>query len=316
MPVTIRFVLNDGRRSVASDDIISFDLERTDGDPCCALVARLAYSDAADDAARTCSRVQVWADDRLRFTGVVDETVTTMGDGGRTLEVSCRSLAALMMERRCSGADFLRAAWADIYALCVAPCDIPLVDADDDLGTLERFSITSGTSAWRVLRDWAGAQAGISPHFDAEGRLILRKNAPRGTLTVGAGHAIPHAERRTLRRDVISTVTISERTSGRTHSVYSATLRERGFTGAAAIAAPSGALEARVPEAKWMLALAAREVDTITLTLAAPFAAEPGDRLALSLDGFPREADITAVRTLIDADGARSVITACVPQII
>ena len=103
---------------------------------------------------------------------------------------------------------------------------------------------------------------------------------------------------------------MSERSSGRRTTVKSERLTALGYSGRAAIAAPTTALSTRIPQAEWLLAEAEREADTLELTLAGAFAAEPRDTLHISLDGFPASATVTAARTEIDARGARTTLTA------
>ena len=313
MNASIHFIFSDGRKALMSSDFISLDLERTDGDPCCAFEARLIFSEGAANAARSCARVRIYEGGTLRFTGVLDEVITSRDADGRTLELAGRGLAALLMQRECEGAEFTSAAWQDIKSRYVTPCGISSIDADTNFGTVSRFSVVSGTNAWKVLCDWAGAASKLSPRFAADGTLILRKNPPRGRLSLTSSDAIISAERRTLRSGIISEVRISERTSGRAQTVSSAALKSAGHTARAAIAAPSGALLSRVAPAEWMLLRAERDSDVVMVTIPTAFAAEPCDELALTLDGFPASSRIMSVRTTIDAHGARSTVTAYVP---
>lgn len=315
MNISILFRFDGETPPVACRDLLSLALERTDGDPCCAFEARLIYSDAAADAAHRASTIQIYHGGTLRFTGVLDEVVTSRdASGGTTLELAGRSYAALLIEHELGGVEFERAAWKDIRAYCVAPCGDFAVRASDDLGSLERFSITSGTNAWRALCDWAGAAAKVSPRFDVDGTLLLERTpATRGVLGIDAASPLISAERRRLRRGVVSAVTVSERSSGRRTTVRSELLGSLGYGGRAAIAAPTTALSTRVPQAEWLLAEAEREAETLELTLAGAFAAEPRDALRIALAGFPATATVASARTEIDMDGARTILTAYPP---
>lgn len=301
MRITIGF---DGQESM---DVFALDLTRTIGTPVDAFEAKLLWSEEAADAARNCERVRIYADGQLVFTGVADEVSVQVGAHGRVLEVAGRGLAAVMMRVEQSGREFAVAGWADIKKRLVDECGITAEAEVGALSSLRRFVITSGVSSWKALCDWAGAAGMIAPGFSADGVLLLRRKGS-GKLKLDAASAIFSAERRTVRDGAVSEVLIRERTTGRQTVVKSDELKARGVSGRAVIAASKGALESRIPEARWTLEQSRRGFDRFSVELAGGFACEPGDEAECSVDGLPEHCRVDSVRTIFGEDGVRCVV--------
>lgn len=301
MRIAIAF---DGRESL---DVFALDLTRTVGTPVDSYEAKLLWSEGADTAARSCERVRIYADDKLVFTGVVDEVSAGYGSSGRVLEVVGRGLAAVMMRVEQGSREFAVAGWADIKRRLVDACGIAADAEIGALGSVRKFVITSGVSSWKALCDWAGAAGMISPGFSAEGTLLLRRKGG-GVLTLDAGNAIFSAERRTVLSDAVSEVLIRERATGRQTVVNSDELRARGVKGRAVIAATKGALEAKIPAAKWTLEQSRRGFDRFSIELAGGFVCEPGDEVRCSVAGLPERGRVDSVRTIFGRNGVRCVV--------
>lgn len=288
-------------------DVFALDLTRTIGTPVDSFEARLLWSAGAADAARSCERVRIYADGKLVFTGVADEVSVEVGAHGRVLEVAGRGLAAVMMRVEQSGREFAVAGWADIKKRLVDECGIVAEAEVGELSSLRRFAITSGVSSWKALCDWAGAAGMIAPGFSAEGVLLLRRKGS-GLLKLDAASAIFAAERRTVRDGAVSEVLVRERATGRQTVVKSDELKALGVNGRAVIAASKGALESKIPAARWVLEQSRRGFDRFSVELAGGFMCEPGDAVECSVDGLPEHGRVDSVRTIFGEDGVRCVV--------
>lgn len=301
MQIAIGF---DGQESM---DVFALDLTRTVGTPVDSFEARLLWSEEAADAARSCERVRIYVDGKLVFTGVADEVSVEVGAHGRVLEVAGRGLAAVMMRVEQSGREFAVAGWADIKKRLVDECGIVAEAEVGELSSLRRFAITSGVSSWKALCDWAGAAGMIAPGFSAEGVLLLRRKGS-GVLKLDAASAIFAAERRTVRDGAVSEVLVRERATGRQTVVKSDELKARGVMGRAVIAASKGALESKIPAARWVLEQSRRGFDRFSVELAGGFMCEPGDAVECSVDGLPERGRVDSVRTIFGEDGVWCVV--------
>lgn len=301
MRIAIEF---DGKESL---DVFALDLTRALGTPVDSFEAKMLWSAGAADAASGCERVRIYADEKPVFTGVVDEVVTSCGAHGRVLEVAGRGMAAVMMRVEQSGREFAIAGWADIKRRLVDECGITAEAEPGALNSVRRFAITSGVSGWAALCDWAGAAGMIAPGFSVDGVLLLRRKG-LGLLKLDAGSAIFTAERRTVKSGAVSEVLIRERATGRQTVVKSDGLKARGVTGRAVIAASRGAIESKIPAAKWMLEKSRRGFDRFTVELAGGFVCEPGDAVECSVEGLPDHGRADSVRTVFGEDGVRCVV--------
>ena len=288
-------------------DVFALDLTRTVGTPVDSFEAKMLWSVGAADAARSCERVRIYADGKQVFTGVADEVSVQLGAHGRVLEVAGRGMAAVMMRVEQSGREFAVAGWADIKKRLVDECGIAAEAEVEALSSLRRFVITSGVSSWKALCDWAGAAGMMAPGFSAEGVLLLRRKGS-GLLKLDAASAIFSAERRTVSDGAVSEVLIRERATGRQTVVKSEELKALGVKGRAVIAASRGALESKIPEARWMLERSRRGYDRFSAEVAGGFACEPGDAVECSVDGLPERGRADSVRTIFGEDGVRCVI--------
>ncbi len=116
------------------------------------------------------------------FTGVVDECEVTITSAGRMLELSGRGMAARLLDNEALSQDYLSATQADILRDHVTPYGVEAAPGGQ-LPAVSQFSVSTGSSEWSVVYDFARYYGGVSPPLQPDG--------PAGALPVerrpGAG---------------------------------------------------------------------------------------------------------------------------------
>ena len=95
------------------------------------------------------------------------------GAEGLRLEVSGRGMAALLLDNEALGQDYGTATLEDILRDHVAPYGIEL-SGEASLPAVSPFSVSTGSSEWAVLYEFAQYCGGVCPRFDRAGRLVLK----------------------------------------------------------------------------------------------------------------------------------------------
>ena len=106
------------------------------------------------------------------FAGVVDECEVTVSGQGRVLELSGRGMAALLLDNEALGQDYGSATQADILRDHVTPYGIAVAPGAS-LPPVSRFSVSTGSSEWSVVYEFARYYGGIAPRFDRQPLLII-----------------------------------------------------------------------------------------------------------------------------------------------
>ncbi len=106
------------------------------------------------------------------FTGVVDEYQIKNDVKGSLVTVSGRGYGAKLLDNEARAAEYWGVQIGYILDHHVYPYGISEVRFNP-MGTGERFTVSSGDSQWRVLRDFCFFSGGIEPRFDRNGALIL-----------------------------------------------------------------------------------------------------------------------------------------------
>ncbi len=152
--------------------LLAWRMEYTAGAPCDSFWLRCGWD--ADNKVKPGEWVGFRAEyqgERV-FTGVVDECEVSVDSSGRLLEAFGRGMAALLLDNEALGEDYQSATQADILRDHVTPYGITTAPGAG-LPPVSRFSVSSGSSEWSVVYDFARYYGGVSPRFDRQGRLVL-----------------------------------------------------------------------------------------------------------------------------------------------
>lgn len=283
-------------------DPVAWRLEYTAGVPCDSFWLRCVW-----DASNT-TRPEEWVgfaaeqEGKRVFTGVVDECEVSVTTQGRLLEVSGRGMAALLLDNEALGQDYQTATQEDIVRDHVAPYGIS-VAGGAKLRAVSQFSVSTGSSEWSVVYDFARYYGGIAPRFDREGRLVLTGWDDKTEWTIDDNTPLISLVRRDRRYGVLSQVLMRDRWSG---AVETLTNREFDAVGGQArrvITMPSrSSYKDMRYSGQFQLDKSASQWKRMEVTVAQVFRVWPGDLVTVARGGLDWNGRYRAVEVTVGMD--------------
>lgn len=191
--------------------LLRYELTYTGSVPCDSFSVRCVYSTSMAEILPKVTRFAAIEEGKTAFFGVVDDYTAAYDDGGLTLELNGRGMAALLLDSESEALFYENASLKEILKNHVLPFGIACAE---NAAADKRFSheVTSGTSHFSVLEDCA-KKCGVEPRFTKEGKLVLSKGGGR-ELTLGGSFPLLAALWREKRYGVISEIAIIDRKSG------------------------------------------------------------------------------------------------------
>ena len=165
----LRFVMTDvsGTEHLTGAPI-TLNIRMDEGVPADDLYAVFAYTDVGELRA-----IRAYDDDRLLFTGVVDEQEHLFSENGRFLRISARSLAAHLLDNEAMPRVYDHPSASLIYERHVMPYGIAWADSDDATYFGEQM-ITKGMSEWTALKNFCTSCYSTTPRIGADGVLRMK----------------------------------------------------------------------------------------------------------------------------------------------
>ena len=199
-------------------ELTAWQMEYTSGVPCDSFWLRCPWeAGGGTDPAHWVGFAAEHEGERV-FTGVVDECVVAQDGNGGTLEISGRGMAALLLDNEALGEDYGTATLSDILRDHVTPYGIETAQGVS-LPAVSRFSVSTGSSEWSVLYDFARYHAGITPRFDRMGRLVLTPWDDGREVMIDNASWVTELTCRDKRYGVLSHVLVRDRYSGAVQTV-------------------------------------------------------------------------------------------------
>jgi len=238
------------------------------------------------------------------FNGVVDEFEVECSGAGRTVSMSGRGLAALLLDNEAEAAEYGACSLAEIITRHVKPYGVTEITADE-LPSVSGYSVKSGSSQWKVLSSFTDCVSGIIPRFSRDGVLVI--SAAKGRrlkLDTNAAYDVSYREKR---YGVISEVLVKNTLRGTSATVSNDDFIARGGCARRVLTVPrkTGAESMRYTGA---YQIGRSESDRVILRLTVPtlFAAFPNDAVSLSMSelGVEGEYLVRASECWADATGA------------
>ena len=282
--------------------LLAWRLEYTAGVPCDSFWVRCAWD--VDNTARPEDWVRFEAEyegERV-FTGVVDECEVSITAQGRVLEVSGRGMAALLLDNEALGQDYQIATQKDIVRDHVRPYGIS-VASGTELRAVSQFSVSTGSSEWSVVYEFARYYGGVAPRFDREGRLVLAGWDDRTERLVDDSAPLISLTRRDRRYGVLSQVLVRDRWSGMVE-----TLDNREFTAAGGQARRIITMPERSTykdmrySGAFQLDKSASEWKRMEVTVGQPFCVWPGELVTVRRSGLDWNGQYRAVEVTVGMD--------------
>lgn len=282
--------------------LLAWRMEYTAGVPCDSFWLRCGWD--ADNKVKPGEWVGFRAEyqgERV-FTGVVDECEVLVDSSGRLLEASGRGMAALLLDNEALGEDYQSATQADILRDHVTPYGITTAPGAW-LPPVSRFSVSSGSSEWSVVYDFARYYGGVSPRFDRQGRLVLSGWDDSRERVVDDTSPVISMARRDKRYGVLSQVLVRDRWSGRTERVENTDFRSAGGRARRVITMPSrSSYKAMRYSGQFQLDRSAWDLERLEITVGEAFCVWPGDLVTVQRKGWDWNGRYRAVQVAVGMD--------------
>ena len=236
------------------------------------------------------------------FTGLVDECQVSLNHRGGVLEIAGRGMAARLLDNEALGQDYEVASPEDILKDHIYPYGIQ-VDVGEDLKPVSRFSVSTGSSEWSVIYEFARYYCGISPRFDRWGRLVLKKWEDSECWLLGDGAPITELVCKDTRYGVLSQVLVRDRFSGAVETVENPEFADLGGVARRIITMPgrSNYKEMRY-SGQFQLDRSEGERIRLEVTVAQPFCAWPGELVQLQRSGWERNGTYRVINSVVSMD--------------
>lgn len=117
--------------------------------------------------------IKVYDGDRLVFVGIVDEQEHFVGEEGRLLKISARSLAAHLLDNETEPGCYSHPSASLIFERHVEPYGIRRIE-DDDAVYYGEQAVNKGMSQWAVVKNFCSACYSASPRVSADGVLWMK----------------------------------------------------------------------------------------------------------------------------------------------
>ena len=157
----------DGSRRLLSRPL-SLTIRMDEEIPADDLSAVFAYTDVGE-----LTSLSVYDEDKLIFTGVVDEQEHVFSESGGSLRVYARSLAAHLLDNEAEPCCYDHPSASLIYERYVKPYGIRW-ENEDDATYFGEQQIAKGTSCWAVLKSFCKACYSSTPRITADGVLRMK----------------------------------------------------------------------------------------------------------------------------------------------
>lgn len=281
---------------------LAWRLEYTAGVPCDSFWLRCVWDES--NAARPGDWVWFTAEHEGArvFTGVVDECEVSLTGNGRVLELSGRGMAALLLDNEALGQDYQTATQMDIIRDHVQPYGITVAPGGQ-LPAVSHFSVSTGSSEWSVIYEFARYYGGVAPRFDREGRLVLSGWDNSRERVVDDSVPLRSLVHRDRRYGVLSQVVTRDRWSGATETVENREFAAKGGRSRRIITMPTrSSYKAMRYSGQFQLDRSASELERLEVTVGQAFCVWPGDLVTVQRGGLDWNGRYRAVKVAVGMD--------------
>lgn len=150
--------------------LLSWDVVLTGGVPCDSFSLSCPCDQTFAERLEKAWRVTLLREGETVLRGVVDEYEIAQGEKGRTLTLSGRGLAALLLDNESRAAEYARPTLSEVLKNHAAPYGFSWQMREvQGNGT---YSVSSGSSQWKAIDGFTRAFGGFSPRISPEGKLL------------------------------------------------------------------------------------------------------------------------------------------------
>jgi hypothetical protein len=290
--------------------LLSWSTVHTTGVPCDSFEVCCLYDEMMAPILSDAVRFRGVVNGITVFFGVVDEYEITIDDGGKTVGVAGRGLAALLLDNEAEAVEFGSCALSDIIQMFVRPLGIDSISADD-MPVLAGYTVETGASCWKALDGFVRAAAGIRPRFSRDGTLVL-SNGKGTTHKVDGDTVIYDLYCRERRYGVISEILVKNPYVGISETVRNEPFIQRGGCCRRVLTVPrkTGSDTMRYT-GRYQIEESGRDAFEIHFTVPEQFAAFAGDMVELEIGmmGINDLYFVSETESFSDESGAGTKIT-------
>lgn len=252
------------------------------------------------------------------FSGVVDECEVNQGAEGLRLEVSGRGMAALLLDNEALGQDYGTATLEDILRDHVAPYGIEL-SGEASLPAVSPFSVSTGSSEWAVLYEFAQYCGGVCPRFDRAGRLVLEGWTEVENLAISDATPVTSLTVRDRRYGVLSQILVRDRVRQTVEQVEATDFLRMGGRCRRVMTMPGrSSYQAMRYSGQFQLDRSAAELVRMEAVVPVLFYGKPGDLVRIQRSDWDRNGSWRVVEASVQADeaGGRTRLELAVPDVV
>lgn len=290
--------------------LLRWDLDYTGAVPCDSMTAACLYDAGMAEVLPKATRFTAFQDGKIMLRGVIDAYEVSLSRQGLLVEVEGRGMAALLLDNESEALSYERAPLSEILENHVSPYGITVKRQKDVSGS--GYAVVSGSSQWKALQGFTHRFGGFDPYFTREGTLVTGPLWGSGdTLHIDDSSPLLSLRKREQRYGVISEVLIQDKAQRISHPVRNQKFQQTGGQRRHVLYMPRSTAEDRRYTGEYQIAQSALEQVEIDLELPFPFAAMPGDRVALALDRLKLSGlyEVVRSRSRMDGDGERTELT-------
>ena len=300
--MTADLIYGDGAR-VPLPELVEWELEYACGTPCDSFRVVSMWTCQQDERLAHAVRFEAFHQQEQVFAGVVDECEVSWSEQGCRLEISGRGMAALLLDNEAVGADYAVATVQDILRDHVTPYGIGVV-RQDALGAVTHFRVSTGSSEWAVLYEFARYHGGVTPRFDRKGQLVLggwEDDIPR---VIHDRVPVTRLCARDRRYGVISQVWVQERgNTPKVNKVVNQPFQDDGGQCRRIYTMPGKSdHQAMRYQGDYQIRQSQREQLELEVDLALPFCVWPGELVRLERTGWGRNGLFRAAQVTVSMD--------------
>lgn len=260
--------------------MLEWDFSYGDSLPCDAFEAVYVYDESMQAVLSGAVRFKAVYDSKTVFFGVVDEYEIICDDSGCTVNISGRSMAALLLDNEAEAAEYWSVGLQTILNTYVYGCGVTDVRTNVTVPN-QALVVDSGSSCWKALENYLWYGARVKPRFSREGTLII--GAEQGNRFCIDSKAAVSAHRYRYRRyGVISEVLVKNKSSGTASTVENEDFKANGGCCRRVITVPRKTrYDVMRATGEYQMACSEQDEFRLSVTIPALFAAFPGDVVEL-----------------------------------
>ncbi|MGM9619327.1 MAG: hypothetical protein ACI3W8_05800 [Oscillospiraceae bacterium] len=262
--------------------LLQWEVDLTGSVPCDSFSVSCAYDPAMLAVLPDVTRFYAVQEGQRVFFGVVDEYIAAKNRQGRTLTLTGRGMAALLVDNESEAMSYESADLREIFRNHAAPYGFSCGTMDALRGT--KYVVESGSSQWKALSRFTEYYGGFSPRFTPTGELILSAGAEGKRLKIGEDAPVLALSYTENRYGVFSEVLVKDKARGASLLVENEELKRRGGSCRRVIYMPRKSSYAAMRyTGEYQIMKSKEEQLQIELQLPGAFLAVPGDVVRLSL---------------------------------